>query len=174
MHVAAADHYGEGDRPPDRQAQVRAGRDRVVAGRAKAVVARMARTAEIERPNCPLYNDQKLKLGLFGTNCSNGLTVSHAETTYRATWEHSLVIARRADAMGFEMLVPIARWRGFGGTTDFNCICFETYTWAAGLAAPPERILVFSNSHVPTVHPIVAAKQSLPDHPIPHRRFSFI
>jgi dimethylsulfone monooxygenase len=85
----------------------------------------IARKAEIERPNCPLYNDQKLKLGLFGTNCSNGLTVSHADTTYRATWEHSLAIARRADAMGFEMLVPIARWRGFGGTTDFNGICPE-------------------------------------------------
>lgn len=119
----------------------------------------MVRTAEIERPNCPLYNDQKLKLGLFGTNCSNGLTVSHAETTYRSSWEHSLAIARRADAMGFEMLVPIARWRGFGGTTDFNGICFETYTWAAGLAAATERIMVFSTSHVPTVHPIVAAKQ---------------
>ncbi len=119
----------------------------------------MARTAEIERPNCPLYNDQKLKLGLFGTNCSNGLTVSHAATTYRATWEHSLAIARRTDAMGFEMLVPIARWRGFGGTTDFNGTCFETYTWAAALAAATERIMVFSTSHVPTVHPIVAAKQ---------------
>jgi alkanesulfonate monooxygenase SsuD/methylene tetrahydromethanopterin reductase-like flavin-dependent oxidoreductase (luciferase family) len=119
----------------------------------------MAQTAEIERPNCPLYNDQKLKLGLFGTNCSNGLTVSHAETTYRATWEHSLAIARRADAMGVERLVPIARGRGLGGTTDFNGICFETYTWAAGLAAATERIMVFSTSHVPTVHPIVAAKQ---------------
>jgi alkanesulfonate monooxygenase SsuD/methylene tetrahydromethanopterin reductase-like flavin-dependent oxidoreductase (luciferase family) len=118
----------------------------------------MARTAEIERPNCPLYNDQKLKLGLFGTNCSNGLTVSHAETTYRATWEHSLAIAQPGDAMGFEMLVPIARWRGFGGTNDFNGICFETYTWAAGLAAATESIMVFSTSHVPTVHPIVAAK----------------
>ena len=51
--------------------------------------------------------------------------------------------------------MPIARWRGFGGTTDFNGICFETYTWAAGLAAATERIMVFSTSHVPTVHPIV-------------------
>jgi alkanesulfonate monooxygenase SsuD/methylene tetrahydromethanopterin reductase-like flavin-dependent oxidoreductase (luciferase family) len=119
----------------------------------------MTRSAAIERPNCPLYNGQKLKLGLFGTNCSNGLTVSHAATSYRATWEHSLAIARRAEAMGFEMLVPIARWRGFGGTTDFNGVCFETYTWAAGLAAATERIMVFSTSHLPTVHPIVAAKQ---------------
>ena len=51
--------------------------------------------------------------------------------------------------------MPIARWRGFGGTTDFNGICFETSTWAAGLAAATERIMVFSPSHVPTVHPIV-------------------
>ncbi|HTQ25950.1 MAG TPA: LLM class flavin-dependent oxidoreductase [Candidatus Binataceae bacterium] len=131
----------------------------------------MARTAILERPNCPLYNDQKLKLGLFGTNCSNGLTVSHAETTYRATWEHSLAIARHAEAMGFEMLVPIARWRGFGGTTDFNGTCFETNTWAAGLAAATERIMVFSTSHVPTVHPIVAAKQSVTVDHISRGRF---
>jgi FMNH2-dependent dimethyl sulfone monooxygenase len=127
--------------------------------------------AAIERPNCPLYNDQKLKLGLFGTNCSHGLTVSHAPTTYRATWEHTLAIARRAETIGFEMLVPIARWRGFGGTTDFNGICFETYTWAAALAAATERIMVFSTSHVPTVHPIVAAKQCVTVDHISNGRF---
>jgi FMNH2-dependent dimethyl sulfone monooxygenase len=127
--------------------------------------------AQIERPNCPLYGDQKLKLGLFGTNCSNGLTVSHAPTTYEATWAHTLAIARRAEAIGFEMLVPIARWRGFGGSTDFNGICFETYTWAAGLAAATNRIIVFSTSHVPTVHPIVAAKQCVTIDHISNGRF---
>ena len=131
----------------------------------------MTRTPEIQRPNCPLYNDQKLKLGLFGTNCSNGLTVSHAPTSYRATWEHTLAIARRAEAIGFELLVPIARWRGFGGTTDFNGVCFETYTWAAGLAGATERIMVFATSHVPTVHPIVAAKQCVTVDHISNGRF---
>jgi FMNH2-dependent dimethyl sulfone monooxygenase len=113
----------------------------------------------MEAPRPPIYNEQKLKLGLFGTNCSNGLTITHAPTTYRLSWEHTLEIARRAEAIGFEMLVPIARWRGFGGSTDFNGINFETYTWAAGLAAATEKIMLFSTSHVPTVHPIVAAKQ---------------
>ena len=126
---------------------------------------------EISRPNCPLYGEQKLKLGLFGTNCSNGLTISHAPTTYEATWQHSLAVARRADSIGFEMLVPIARWRGFGGTTDFNGNCFETYTWAAGLAAVTQRIMVFSTSHVPTVHPIVAAKQCVTVDHISNGRF---
>jgi FMNH2-dependent dimethyl sulfone monooxygenase len=126
--------------------------------------------SDTKRANCPLFNDQPRKLGLFGTNCSYGLSVSHAESTYRATWDHTLKIARRADAMGFEMLVPIARWRGFGGTTDFNGVAFETYTWAAGLLALTEHIMVFATSHVPTVHPIVAAKQSVTiDHIAPGR-----
>lgn len=108
----------------------------------------------------PIFNDQKLKLGLFGTNCSHGLTISHVETTYETSWEHTKAIAQQADRMGFEALVPIARWRGFGGTTNFNGNSFETYTWAAGLAEATENIGVFATSHLPTVHPVMAAKMA--------------
>ena len=109
----------------------------------------------------PMFNDQKMKLGLFGTNCSYGLIMSHAPTTYETTWAHTKEIAQRADALGFEALVPIARWRGFGGSTNFNGNCFETYTWATGLAEATENIAVFATSHLPTVHPIVAAKAAV-------------
>ena len=112
------------------------------------------------RETNPMFNDQKMKLGLFGTNCSYGLVMSHAPSTYEVTWEHTREIARRADALGFEALVPIARWKGFGGTTNFNGNCFETYTWAAGLAEATENIALFATSHLPTVHPIVAAKMA--------------
>ena len=57
----------------------------------------------------PLFNDQKMKLGLFGTNCSYGLIMSHAPTTYEATWAHTVAIAQRADALGFEAMIPVAR-----------------------------------------------------------------
>lgn len=106
----------------------------------------------------PMFNDQKMKLGLFGTNCSHGLIISHAPTSYEVTWQHTLDIARRADALGFEALVPVARWKGFGGSTNFNGNCFETYAWAAGLAQATEQIAIFATSHLPTIHPIVAAK----------------
>ena len=107
-----------------------------------------------------MFNDQKMKLGLFGTNCSYGLIMSHIDSTYKVTWDHTREIARRADALGFEALVPIARWKGFGGTTNFNGNCFETYTWAAGVAEATENIAMFATSHLPTVHPIVAAKMA--------------
>jgi alkanesulfonate monooxygenase SsuD/methylene tetrahydromethanopterin reductase-like flavin-dependent oxidoreductase (luciferase family) len=115
---------------------------------------------EWRRAYVPPYNEQKLKLGVFAANCSYGVNISHAPTTFRVTWEHTLEIVRRADAMGFELALPVARWRGFGGTTDFNGESFETYTWAAGLAQATKNIMVAATSHVPTVHPIVAAKQA--------------
>jgi alkanesulfonate monooxygenase SsuD/methylene tetrahydromethanopterin reductase-like flavin-dependent oxidoreductase (luciferase family) len=73
--------------------------------------------------------------------------------------------------MGFELALPVARWRGFGGTTDFNGESFETYTWAAGLAQATKNIMVAATSHVPTMHPIVAAKQATTIDHISNGRF---
>lgn len=114
---------------------------------------------EYRRKNVPVFNDNKMKLGIFGQNCSNGCTISHAETTFEPTYKHSVSISQKADALGFELLVPVGRWRGFGGSTDFNGTCMETYTWATAMATQTKNIMVFSTSHVPTMHPIVAAKQ---------------
>ena len=88
------------------------------------------------------------------------------------TWEHTSEIVKRADAMGFELALPVARWRGFGGTTDFNGESFETYTWAAGLAQATKNIMIAATSHVPTVHPIVAAKQATTIDHISNGRFA--
>ena len=113
------------------------------------------------RSRVPLFDPgQKLKLGLFSFNVSGGMMATTVPSTYELSWPHTRDIARKADAMGFEALVPVGRWRGFGGKTNFAGASFETYSWAAGLAEATERIMVFATSHVPTVHPIVAAKQA--------------
>ena len=113
------------------------------------------------RSRVPLFDPgQKLKLGLFSFNVSGGMMATTVPTTYELSWQHTRDIARKADAIGFEALVPVGRWRGFGGKTNFAGASFETYSWAAGLAEATERIMVFATSHVPTVHPIVAAKQA--------------
>lgn len=113
------------------------------------------------RSRVPLFDPgQKLKLGLFSFNVSGGMMATTVPSTYELSWQHTRDIARKADAIGFEALVPVGRWRGFGGKTNFAGASFETYSWAAGLAEATERIMVFATSHVPTVHPIVAAKQA--------------
>lgn len=77
---------------------------------------------------------------------------------WRARWNDSLTAAQIADRAGLEFILPIARWRGFGGQTQAREWSFETFTWAAGLAASTERIGLFMTVHVPLVHPVYAAK----------------
>jgi len=108
----------------------------------------------------PMFNANRLKLGVFGTNVSNGCAVSLAPTSFEPTFEHNLEIAAKAEHYGFEALVPVGRWKGFGGPSDFNGTCMEVYTWAAALAARTSEIAIFATSHVSTIHPIVAAKQA--------------
>jgi dimethylsulfone monooxygenase len=107
----------------------------------------------------PLLNDNALKLGLFGLNVSNGCAITTAPGALQTSWPTTLELSMIADRDGYEALVPVARWRGFGGETNFNGTNFETYTWAAGLGQATEQICVMTTSHVPTVHPIFAAKQ---------------
>lgn len=107
----------------------------------------------------PLFNDNKLKLGIFGQNCSNGCTITHAPTTFVPTYKHSVAISQMADRLGLELLVPVGRWKHFGGTTQFNGENLEVFTWATAMACNTEQIMVFATSHVPTVHPLFAAKQ---------------
>ncbi|GAA1830464.1 LLM class flavin-dependent oxidoreductase [Pseudonocardia ailaonensis] len=108
----------------------------------------------------PVFGDNRFKLGVFAPNVSGGMIMSHAETGFRVTWDQQLEIARAADRGGLDAVVPVGRWTGFGGDTNFNGVCFETYTWAAGLAQATENIAIFTTTHLPTVHPIVAAKMA--------------
>jgi alkanesulfonate monooxygenase SsuD/methylene tetrahydromethanopterin reductase-like flavin-dependent oxidoreductase (luciferase family) len=115
---------------------------------------------DLRRATNPLFNDNRFKLGTFGTNVSNATAVSTIDGVFETTWPNAKRLALAADEAGFEALVPVARWKGFGGKTNFNGRSFETYTWAAALGAVTDRVAVFSTSHVPTIHPIVAAKQA--------------
>jgi dimethylsulfone monooxygenase len=112
------------------------------------------------RDTHPFFNDNKMKLGVFAWNCSYGMTVSEVDTSFEITWPHMVKIAQIADRLGFEAIVPTARWRGFGGATNFNGSSYETFTWAAGLAQATEQIGIFATAHAPVTHPVVAAKQA--------------
>lgn len=69
-------------------------------------------------------------------------------------------IARQLEDAGWECMVPIARWRGFGGETNFNGTNMDTFSWAAAMAAVTTKLQFFSTTHIPTIHPLVAAKMA--------------
>jgi FMNH2-dependent dimethyl sulfone monooxygenase len=118
------------------------------------------RTDELRRSGNPLYGERKLKLGTFGTNLDRGCAISTIDGVLEINWPNTLTLAKLADEMEFEALVPVGRWKGFGGVTNFNGPGFETFSWAAGVGALTQNSTVFATSHVLTVHPIMAAKQA--------------
>jgi len=77
---------------------------------------------------------------------------------WRARWEDISKVARIADRAGFDFLLPLQRWRGYGGATDPRGWCMETMTQAAALSGITERIALFATVQVPIVHPAWAAR----------------
>jgi dimethylsulfone monooxygenase len=107
-----------------------------------------------------LDEHNKLKLALFGINLRGGVTLSDVEGKIEARWDENLRLATHADRIGLDAIVPVARWRGYGGTANLGDRSFETFTWATGLLAATKRIQVFATFHVPLAHPVLAAKMA--------------
>src|SRR5471030_944792 len=87
------------------------------------------------RERMAMNNSNVLKIGLFGANCSSGRAVTKVPERWSGTWPDNLKLARMADAAGIDFLLPIGRWKGYGGDTDYQDATLETITWATGLLA---------------------------------------
>lgn len=110
------------------------------------------------KPNL-LFDKDQFKLGFFAPNCSSGMAVTKVPERWVSSWENNLKLARLADEAGIDFLLPIARWIGYGGETDFHGSVLETMTWAAGLLASTENISIVATIHTAANNPVVVAKQ---------------
>jgi dimethylsulfone monooxygenase len=115
---------------------------------------------ELDKHTTPVLDDDenRLKLGIFAINMRGGVTLSDVEGKVEGTWEENVRYAQWADRIGLDAVIPIARWRGYGGASNLGDRSFETFTWATGLLAHTKRIQVFATVHVPLIHPAMAAK----------------
>jgi FMNH2-dependent dimethyl sulfone monooxygenase len=130
----------------------------------------LARNA-LTRDRYSMYNTNKLKIGLFGSNCSSGRAVTKVPERWTGSWPDNLRLARMADEAGIDFLLPIGRWKGYGGDTDYQGATLETITWAAGLLASTKRITVFGTVHAPLFNPVIAAKEMVTADHIGEGRF---
>src|SRR5438093_5310737 len=111
------------------------------------------------RDRLGMYNANTLKVGMFGANCSSGRSATKVPERWSASWPDCLRLACMADEAGIDFILPIGRWKGYGGDTDFHGATLETKTWAAGLLAATKRITVFGTVHAPLFNPVIAAKE---------------
>jgi dimethylsulfone monooxygenase len=148
------------------------GRIRGVRLREKAM-PNAATMRDERRSTSPIFNNRKLKLGTFQSNLDYGCLMSDVEGRLKISWPNTVALAKLGDEMEFEALLPVARWRGFGGKLNPAGPGFETYTWAAGIAASTDKAGVVATSHTFINHPIVAAKQSAVIDHISNGRYIF-
>ena len=75
---------------------------------------------------------EQAQAGLIGANCSSGRRSRWCRNAGRQLAD-CLKPAQMADEAGIDFMLPIGRWKGYGGDTDIRAGTLETVTWASGL-----------------------------------------
>ena len=73
-----------------------------------------------------MHGGNALTIGLFGANCSSGRAVTLVPERWSGDWPDMLELTRRADDAGIDFMLPVARWKGYGGDTDYQGSTYET------------------------------------------------
>src|SRR5574344_368511 len=107
----------------------------------------------------PFLEKNKFLLGSFASNCSSGMTISTLPERWDASWENNLKLAELLDDAGIDFMLPIARFTGYGGETDFQGSILDTVTWTSALLARTKQLVVFATIQTAVNHPVVVAKQ---------------
>ena len=67
-------------------------------------------------------------------------------------------LGEAAEALGYDFLFSMAKWRGFGGATRFWDFTLELVSVMTALAASTRRLKLIATMSPPLLHPVVAAK----------------
>lgn len=99
-----------------------------------------------------------MKMGVFLPNGQNGYIISKNSPQYVPSWKHCLEITQEAEKIGFDFILSMIKYRGFGGETGYWDACLDSINLASGLAAATSRIELYATVPVLGVHPAVAAR----------------
>lgn len=113
-----------------------------------------------------------IRLGLFGYNTSGGSGFTTVPERWPGDWDSNLALATMAEEAGIDFMIPVARYKGYGGLSDYQGSVLDPVTWAAGLLAATKRMSVFATVHTAFTHPVLAAKQFATLDAIGHGRFA--
>jgi pyrimidine oxygenase len=81
-------------------------------------------------------------------------TAPHPEATY--AWNKRAAL--HAEHIGLDFIMSMAKWRGFGGTTDHWGRSLESMTMMSALAEATSRVKIWATMHANVHNPAIAAK----------------
>jgi len=98
------------------------------------------------------------EFGVFLPIANGGWIVSTATPPLDGGWQQNRDAALAAEAEGFDFVMAMGKWRGFGGATNHWDSSLEAVTMLAGIAAVTSRVKVWATLHAILHNPAVAAK----------------
>jgi pyrimidine oxygenase len=103
---------------------------------------------------------RQIEVGIFLPVGNNGYLMSTTSPQYMPTWELQRDLGEAAEALGYDFLFSMAKWRGFGGATRFWDFTLESVSVMTALAASTRRLKLIATMSPPLLHPVVAAKMA--------------
>jgi len=98
------------------------------------------------------------EFGVFLPIANGGWIVSSSTPVLDGGWTQNRDAALIAEEEGFDFVMAMGKWRGFGGETSHWGTSLEAATMMAGIAAVTKRIKVWATLHAILHNPAVAAK----------------
>jgi pyrimidine oxygenase len=96
--------------------------------------------------------------GVFLPVANGGWIVSKTTPPLDGGWAQNRDAALIAEQEGFDFVMAMGKWRGFGGDTDHWGHSLEAVTMMAGIAAVTKKVKVWATLHAILHNPAVAAK----------------
>lgn len=96
--------------------------------------------------------------GVFLPIANGGWIVSRATPPIDGGWQQNRDAALVAEEEGFDFVMAMGKWRGFGGVTSHWGTSLEAVTMLAGIAAITKRVKLWATLHAILHNPAVAAK----------------
>jgi pyrimidine oxygenase len=96
--------------------------------------------------------------GVFLPIANGGWIVSRTTPPLDGGWAQNRDAALIAEEEGFDFVMAMGKWRGFGGDTSHWGTSLEAVTMMAGIAAVTRRVKLWATLHTILHNPAVAAK----------------
>ncbi len=97
-------------------------------------------------------------LGVFLPIANGGWILSSTAPRLDGSFDYNRQVAKLADETGFDFIMSMAKWRGYGGATQHWRYSLESQMTMAGLAAVTSRVKVWATVHTLLQNPAVTAK----------------
>ncbi len=98
------------------------------------------------------------EFGVFLPVANGGWIVSRNTPLLDGGWVQNRDAALAAEEEGFDFVMAMGKWRGFGGATSHWGTSLEAVTMMAGIAAVTKRVKIWPTLHAILHNPAVAAK----------------